>query len=79
MIQLSHGFVTHTKHTATKSNHRIDLLRIDAATTDDNAEGIQMVSLESLGDDHDAVGESMAKSFAAWLDEEWMPQDVHMR
>ena len=80
MLQLSHGFVTHTKHTATR--HRIDLLKIDAATpdnTESDAGGIQMVSLESLGDDHEAVGESMAKSLAVWLDDEWMPQEVHIR
>ena len=82
MIQLSHGFVTHTKH-HTATRHRIDLLRIDAAATADNTEsdagGIQMVSLKSLGDDHEAVGESMANSLAAWLDDEWMPQEVHIR
>lgn len=46
---------------------------------DESSNGIQLVSLEGLGDDHEAVGENMAKSLAAWLDEEWMPQEVHVK
>lgn len=32
--------------------------------------GVEAVSLDGLGDDHETVGESMAKSVAAWLDAE---------
>jgi len=32
--------------------------------------GVQEASLEGLGDDHETVGENMAKSVAAWLDSE---------
>merc|ERR1712238_107883 len=31
------------------------------------------------GDDHEAVGILMSKSVAAWLDTEWMPQEVHAK
>jgi len=44
---------------------------------DDAAVGVEEVSLASLGDDHDAVGETLARSIAEWLDAEWMPQEVH--
>lgn len=51
-------------------------------TTKLNAEGtngVELVSLAGLGDDHEEVGENMANSLAAWLDEEWMPQEVHIK
>mmetsp|Transcript_6770 Transcript_6770/g.11034 ORF Transcript_6770/g.11034 Transcript_6770/m.11034 type:complete len:178 (-) Transcript_6770:1444-1977(-) len=41
--------------------------------------GVQLVSLEGLGDDHETVGENMGKSLAAWLDEEWLPQEIHVK
>lgn len=46
---------------------------------DGQSSGVQLVSLEGLGDDHETVGESMANSLASWLDDEWIPQDVHMK
>ncbi|KAL7431162.1 hypothetical protein ACHAXM_002549 [Skeletonema potamos] len=45
----------------------------------ESSNGVQLVSLAGLGDDHEAVGENMAKSVAAWLDEEWMPQEIHIK
>ncbi|KAL7463657.1 hypothetical protein ACHAXS_004018 [Conticribra weissflogii] len=45
----------------------------------DGNNGVQEASLAGLGDDHETVGESMAKSIALWLDDEWMPQEVHVR
>ena len=39
---------------------------------------IESVSLESL-QDHQVEGTLMAKSIAAWLDAEWMPQEVHVQ
>lgn len=44
-----------------------------------SSNGVEVVSLAGLGDDHEAVGENMAKSIASWLDEEWIPQDVHVK
>ena len=52
---------------------------MDGAADDGDAGGVQLVSLEALGNDHEAVGETMAKSVAAWLDAEWMPQEIHVR
>mmetsp|Transcript_31240 Transcript_31240/g.66039 ORF Transcript_31240/g.66039 Transcript_31240/m.66039 type:complete len:171 (+) Transcript_31240:81-593(+) len=45
----------------------------------DENNGVQEASLAGLGDDHEVFGESMAKSIALWLDDEWMPQEVHVR
>ena len=41
-----------------------------SAAADEEGNGVVAVSLDGLGDDHEAVGESMAKSVAAWLDAE---------
>jgi hypothetical protein len=58
---------------------RSSLLKIDAAADDGDASGVQLVSLAGLGNDHETVGEMMAKSVAAWLDAEWMPQEIHVK
>jgi hypothetical protein len=39
---------------------------------------VRSVSLEDL-EDHDEEGARMAKSITAWLDAEWMPQEVHVQ
>lgn len=41
-----------------------------SAEREDKNLGVQEASLEGLGDDHETVGENMAKSVAAWLDSE---------
>jgi hypothetical protein len=43
---------------------------LSAAAADEEGNGVQAVSLEGLGDDHESVGENMSKSVAAWLDAE---------
>lgn len=40
---------------------------------------VSSVSLEALHDNHELEGTRMAKSITAWLDAEWMPQDVHVK
>lgn len=40
---------------------------------------VEMVSLEKLGEDFLATGEEMAASVAAWLDEEWLKQEIHVK
>mmetsp|Transcript_13287 Transcript_13287/g.20708 ORF Transcript_13287/g.20708 Transcript_13287/m.20708 type:complete len:152 (+) Transcript_13287:75-530(+) len=39
---------------------------------------IEVVSLESL-ENHEEDGTAMAASIVAWLDDEWIPQEVHVR
>ena len=39
---------------------------------------VQTVSLKDL-DNHDEEGTLMAESIVKWLDDEWIPQDVHVR
>mmetsp|Transcript_13811 Transcript_13811/g.33433 ORF Transcript_13811/g.33433 Transcript_13811/m.33433 type:complete len:151 (+) Transcript_13811:131-583(+) len=39
---------------------------------------IQTVSLESL-EDHEEEGMLMAESITKWLDDEWIPQEVHIQ
>jgi hypothetical protein len=58
--------------------HRIEK-PIFADVGANDAGGVVLVSLAELGDDHEAVGENMAMSVAAWLDAEWMPQEVHVK
>jgi len=44
--------------------------------------GLKMAVEEDLLDnltDHDDEGSRLANSIAGWLDEEWMPQEVHVR
>jgi hypothetical protein len=40
--------------------------------------GIQTVDLSSIDDDHEKEGQLMADSVTAWLDAEWIPQQVHI-
>ncbi|CAJ1951541.1 unnamed protein product [Cylindrotheca closterium] len=39
---------------------------------------VQTVSLESL-ENHEDEGSYMAESIRKWLDDEWIPQDVHIK
>lgn len=57
-------------------NHNSLATRLHAEET---SNGVQLISLEALGDDHEQVGENMGKSLAAWLDEEWLPQEIHVK
>lgn len=40
---------------------------------------VETITVESLSSDHEAEGTRMAASLVAWLDVEWMPQEVHIR
>jgi len=40
--------------------------------------GVQTVDLGSIDDDHENEGKLMADSIIAWLDSEWIPQQVHI-
>eukprot|EP00565_Helicotheca_tamesis_P001873 CAMPEP_0185723528 /NCGR_PEP_ID=MMETSP1171-20130828/345_1 /TAXON_ID=374046 /ORGANISM="Helicotheca tamensis, Strain CCMP826" /LENGTH=119 /DNA_ID=CAMNT_0028391245 /DNA_START=260 /DNA_END=619 /DNA_ORIENTATION=+ len=44
-----------------------------------SSSGMEALSVESLGGDHEAEGQRMATSIAAWLDAEWMQQEVHVQ
>ena len=39
---------------------------------------IQTVDLTSMDEDHEKEGQLMAESIIAWLDAEWIPQQVHI-
>lgn len=41
-------------------------------------QAVETVSLESL-ENHEEEGTLMAESITKWLDDEWIPQDVHIR
>ena len=70
LLQSTYSFaVTHTQHNKASVSSRINT---NLHATDAPSNGIELVSLASLGDDHEAVGESIAKSLADWLDDEWM-------
>lgn len=40
---------------------------------------VESLSLETLGDNHEAIGSDLSGSVQRWLDAEWMPQDVHVK
>mmetsp|Transcript_11415 Transcript_11415/g.21079 ORF Transcript_11415/g.21079 Transcript_11415/m.21079 type:complete len:171 (+) Transcript_11415:105-617(+) len=81
-MQTSQAFVTVPQRAALSTRSLPANNFINAAATDgdnDTAVGVEAVSLAGLGDDHEAVGATMAESVAAWLDAEWMSQEVHVR
>ncbi len=39
---------------------------------------IEMLTLESL-EDHEEEGSKLSASIAGWLDQEWMPQEIHFK
>mmetsp|Transcript_16385 Transcript_16385/g.18098 ORF Transcript_16385/g.18098 Transcript_16385/m.18098 type:complete len:204 (-) Transcript_16385:113-724(-) len=41
-------------------------------------EGVQTIDLTTIDDDHEKEGQLMADSIIAWLDAEWVPQQVHI-
>ena len=69
LLQSTYSFVVTPQTQHNKAGSRIDT---NLHATDAPSNGIELVSLASLGDDHEAVGESIAKSLADWLDDEWM-------
>jgi len=82
LVQASLGFVTVPVSTRSLSSCHTHSDFATKATDGDNDTafvGVEAVSLASLGEDHEAVGQAMADSVAAWLDEEWMPQEVHVK
>ena len=44
----------------------------------EGSNNIQTVDLTSMDDDHEQEGQLMAESIIAWLDDEWIPQQVHI-
>ena len=49
-----------------------------ALFADATGNGIQTVDLGSMDNDHEKEGQLMADSVIAWLDAEWIPQQVHI-
>jgi hypothetical protein len=78
LLDICNGFSTHR---CVPSSRNIIIRGAAASSGGEGGEsvGVQLVSLKSLGTDHDAVGEAMARSVAAWLDVEWMPQEIHIK
>merc|ERR1712241_631207 len=50
----------------------------DTGSSSSSKNGIQIVDLSSIDDDHEKEGQKMADSIVAWLDDEWIPQQVHV-
>ena len=59
------------------SSSRVDFSRARVVSPPTALQMIETISLESLGDDHEAEGTRLAESIAGWLDLEWCPQEVH--
>eukprot|EP00525_Craspedostauros_australis_P011350 CAMPEP_0198135348 /NCGR_PEP_ID=MMETSP1442-20131203/60541_1 /TAXON_ID= /ORGANISM="Craspedostauros australis, Strain CCMP3328" /LENGTH=169 /DNA_ID=CAMNT_0043796513 /DNA_START=512 /DNA_END=1021 /DNA_ORIENTATION=- len=43
------------------------------------AETVEDISLDMLDADHEVEGALLSQSVAAWLDAEWMPQEIHVK
>mmetsp|Transcript_37483 Transcript_37483/g.42255 ORF Transcript_37483/g.42255 Transcript_37483/m.42255 type:complete len:204 (-) Transcript_37483:22-633(-) len=48
------------------------------AIEEGGAGGVQTIDLTTIDDDHEKEGQLMADSIIAWLDAEWVPQQVHI-
>jgi hypothetical protein len=81
LLDTSIGFViVNNRPSLGRVHHQGIENAISAAAEETNdTVGVVLVSLAGLGNDHEMVGENMAKSVAAWLDAEWMPQEVHIK
>ena len=80
ILKTSLGFVIHGSGRGHDVRlHKIENAILFAAVDANDTGGVVLVSLAELGDDHETVGENMARSVAAWLDAEWMPQEVHVK
>ena len=53
--------------------------RTQGFATSDTRLYLESISLDCLGEDHEAVGSEIASSVQRWLDAEWMTQDVHLQ
>ena len=68
----SNGFAVYSRNEKFSLNKSTCL-----GSESESSGGIEVVSLERLSSDHEAEGTRMALSLAGWLDQEWMPQQVH--
>ena len=48
-------------------------------STSTQLNAIEVPSLEVLDDNHEKEASRLAKSITGWLDDEWMPQEVHVQ
>lgn len=69
-----------TQRLPSMSSHRVARSETTGTTllADTSGNGIQTVDLRGIDDDHEKEGQLMADSIVAWLDAEWMPQQVHI-
>mmetsp|Transcript_2471 Transcript_2471/g.3639 ORF Transcript_2471/g.3639 Transcript_2471/m.3639 type:complete len:177 (+) Transcript_2471:61-591(+) len=69
-----------SSHAAFVPTTKSSLFRLASTSTTDeeSSSGVTVLSLDVLGDNHDQVGSEIATSVTAWLDAEWIPQQVHI-
>lgn len=66
-----------TRTTAFVASRHSSSLYSSSSSSNNNNNNVDTISLDKLGDNHEAVGAAMGESVARWLDAEWMPQDIH--
>ena len=72
------GWTTSQRQPLMSSRHFIRINTVTTLHADATGNGIQTVDLRGIEDDHEKEGQFMANSIIAWLDAEWMPQQVHI-
>ena len=55
------------------------LSSISSSPNDSTSTGVESLSLDIFGNDHEQVGDEIATSVQAMLDTEWMPQNIHYK
>ena len=63
---------------SSSSQHAVRTETGTSLFADATSNGVQIVDLGNMGDDHEKEGQLMAESVIAWLDAEWIPQQVHI-
>lgn len=75
ILQQSSAWVIRSRMTQSVGPHFHRRVLLPSSST--NLAMVQSVTLTSL-EDHEAIGDELARSVQRWLDNEWMPQDVHL-
>lgn len=81
--ELQHYYVSDNLksfHYSYYQSSNVVILHSKEVVNNDDNNGIELATMENLDSgDYEQEGQGLADSIAAWLDQEWMPQEVHMR
>lgn len=87
----THQLVVHPRHTypsslstrypIRSSTGKESIIMFSDASSSSSSVGVQSIDLAggNMNDNHEEEGQWMANSIIAWLDSEWIPQEVHIQ